>query len=159
MSKSCLLSKKIVDSLKANEFINVATCDSDMQPNVAPKFLLKIEGDDIYLGDYNIDRTWVNINFNPKVSLSIINSNTLVGYQINGLAQVVDEELKQEKLLKEFDKRKVRFSTKRVIEGVQKEKSHGDFEAAFPDRVIIYKVKAEEIIEIKPSGQLQRKKR
>ena len=72
-----------------------------MQPNVAPKFLLKIEQNCIYLGDYNIDRTWANINFNPKVSLSVMNLDTLTGYQINGLVETVDEGSDQEKLLEE----------------------------------------------------------
>lgn len=153
-----LLSKEIIGFLKTTEFINIATCDSDLCPNVAPKFLLKVEDDCIYLGDYNIDRTWVNINFNPKVSLSVINPHTLIGYQINGTVEPVDDDPLQKKLLREFDKKKTHFSTKRVIEGVKKESCHDSFEAGFPDRVIIYKVRVEEVIEIKPGGQLERKK-
>jgi len=112
-----MLSEKIVEFLKNNEFINIGTCDSDMQPNIAPKFLLKVENDCVYLGDYNIDRTRANISFNPRVSLSAMNLNTLAGYQINGAVEMVDEGREQKKLLEEFNTKKIHFSTERVIEG------------------------------------------
>lgn len=150
-----ILTTEIVEFLKNNEFISIGTCDSDMQPNVAPKFLLRVEGDCVYLGDYNIDRTWANINFNPKVSLSAMNLNTLTGYQINGSVEMVEEGRKQKKLLQEFNTRKIHFSTKRVIEGIHSEKTHRSFEMEFPERVIIYKVKVEEVIKIKPEGILE----
>lgn len=153
---NAILKKEIIEFLKTTEFINVATCDSDLCPNVSPKFLLRVDNDCIYLGDYNIDCTWANINFNPKVSLSVINSHTLIGYQINGIAETLDDDTLQDKLLKEFDKKKTHFSTRRVIEGVKKESCHSHFEAGFPDRVIIYRIKIEEVIEIKPGGQLER---
>lgn len=38
--------------LKKREFIDVASCDFTARPNVAPKFLLKLQGDFIYLVDY-----------------------------------------------------------------------------------------------------------
>ena len=154
-----MITEEIREFLKNSEFINIGTCDSDMQPNVAPKFLLKIEDDCIYLGDYNIDRTWVNINSNPKVSLSAMNLSKLTGYQINGLAEVVEEEVDQGSLLEDFNQRKIHFSTKRVIEGIHRERTHRDFEMEFPDRVIIYKIKIEEVIEIKPEGKLERRER
>ena len=153
-----VLTKKIVKFLKTNEFLNIATCSSDMQPNVAPKILLKIDGDCVYLGDYNIDRTWMNIRSNHRVSLSCIDMDTLVGYQLNGVAESIDEGLQQDNLSKLFNKKKLDFSTNRIIEGVRCGKEHRSSEMVFPDRVIVYKIRLEEVIEIQPEGTLERKK-
>ncbi|MBN3040784.1 MAG: pyridoxamine 5'-phosphate oxidase family protein [Candidatus Omnitrophica bacterium] len=153
-----MISKKIIEFLEDNEFLAVATCGQDMQPNVSAKFLLKVIGDCIYLGDYNIDRTWSNINFNPKVSLFSMDLDTLEGYQINGKAGMLDEGKIYESLIEEFNSRKINFSTKRVIESVQKEKACKQFETIFPETVIIYRIKVEEIIALKPTGQLKRQR-
>ena len=152
-----ILSDELKDFLNSNAFVSMATCDIDMQPNVAPKFFLKVKDDNIYLADYNIDRTWANINFNPKVSLSVINLENLVGYQINGFVEVLDSEALVNRLLKEFGKKKIFFSTKRIIADLHTNKAHKDFELCFPDRVIIYRVKVLEVIEIKPSGLLEQR--
>ena len=153
-----MFTKEIVEFLEKNEFIVIGTCSDDMQPNVAPKFLLKVEGDCIFLGDYTIDRTWSNINFNPKVSLSSIDLDSLVGYQINGVVELVEEGDVYESLIDEFNTKKISLSTKRVIDGVHKEKPYKEFEMIFPERVIIYKIKAKEIIKIRPTGEVERKK-
>lgn len=152
-----ILAKEIESLLESNEFINISTCGPDMQPNVAPKIILKIEKGSIYLGDYNIDRTFMNIYFNHKVSLSIMNLDTLVSYQINGLAETIDQGRTQDKLSKLFNKKKMYFSINRVIDGVRSGKKHEAFEMTFPERVIVYKIKIEEIIEIRPSGTLERR--
>ena len=153
-----IITKDIIKFLKDKEFINVGTCDFDGRPNVAPKFLLKIENDYIYLADYIIGRTWRNIKINPKVSLSTMHMGTLTGYQMNGQAEIVTRGVEYKKLVEEYREKQIRFSVARVIEGVRREKKHENFELAFPKKVVIFKIKVEEIVEIIPSGELRRKK-
>ncbi len=82
---------KAIEFLKTREFVSVATADFEGNPNAAPKFLLKVEGDFIYLIDYIIGRTWENISINPKVSLSFMDPETLFGYQINGTVDIINK--------------------------------------------------------------------
>ena len=122
------------------------------------KFILKVEGDSIYLVDYVIGRTLQNLKTNANVSLSTVNLETLVGYQLNGQAQVINKGQEYKKLIREMHARQIEFSTKRIIEGVKKQKAHTSFELTFPEHVVIFKVKVEEIVEIGPSGKLERKR-
>jgi predicted pyridoxine 5'-phosphate oxidase superfamily flavin-nucleotide-binding protein len=150
--------KKVSELLRVREFISVATSDSKGMPNAAPKFVLKLENNFIYLVDYVIGRTWENVKVNPRISLSFMDTDTLVGYQINGPVEIIDSGPEYDKILKELLQKKIDLSTKRIIEGVETGKVHGSFEVAIPDKIVILKVRLEEIVEIGTSGELKRQR-
>ena len=113
--------KEVANFLKKEKFLNIATTDLNNRPNVAPKFLLKIDNDLIYLVDYVKNTTLKNIRINPKVSISFINTDSLRGYQINGVAEVIDKGPTCIKLLREYEKKKIELSTERLIDSLRKE--------------------------------------
>ncbi len=49
-------------------------------------------------------------------------------------------------------------SIKRVIEGVTKGQAHKAYEVAVPEQFVILKIKIEEIVQIRPSGTLERER-
>lgn len=147
--------KKIGDLLKYKTFISVATADIHGRPNAAPKFLLKIENNFIYLIDHSKTRTWENLKVNPYVSLSFMDLENLIGYQINGSVQIIDKGAEYEKIYNELLRKEVDLSTTRIIEGVEKEKKHKSYEAAIPDKCGIFKIQIEEIVEIGTTGELR----
>ncbi len=153
-----MLKAKAVEFLKTREFVSVATADFAGNPNAAPKFLLKIEGDFIYLIDYIIGRTWENIKINPKASLSFMDPDSLKGYQISGAVEIIDKGKVYDQILKELSKKKLDSSIKRIIEGVYRGKRHESFEISLPERFVVFKIKLEEIVEIGPYGELKREK-
>lgn len=150
--------QKINKLLKNREFISVATCDLSGKPNAAPKLLLKLENNFIYLVDYTIGMTWQNLKVNPRVSLSAIDTDTLVGYQINGTVGIIAEGGEYDKILNEVTEREISLSTKRIIEGVSSGRKHNNFELGLSGRFVIFKVKIEEIVEIGPRGELKRER-
>jgi predicted pyridoxine 5'-phosphate oxidase superfamily flavin-nucleotide-binding protein len=142
--------------LKDREFINVATCDFEGRPNVAPKFILKTDATHIVLIDYVIGRTCANLKINPRISLSMMDLETLTGYQFNGVAEIIEKGAEYEKLIHELTLREISLSAKRIIEGIDSGKKHKSFELAFSDRITIFKVLINEFIEILPHGKLRR---
>jgi len=153
-----LLNQDIERFLRKKEFLNIATSDFENRPNVAPKFVLKVEGDYIYLIDYVIGRTYRNLKINPRVSLSTLDLDKLTGYQINGTALIIDEGTEHKRLLGQMHQRQIYFSTMRIIAGVKREKTHPSFEVTLPERVAIFKIKVEEIVEISSTGKLKRQR-
>lgn len=153
-----MLTKKISEFLKSREFISVATCDLNGRPNAAPKFLLKIEDNLIYLIDYSFSRTLDNLRINPKVSLSFMDTDNLTGYQINGSVRIIDKGQEYNNILHELRAREINLSVKRIIEGVYREKTHKSFEVAIPENVTVFKVSIEEVVEIGPRGDLKRER-
>ncbi|MCF7873345.1 MAG: pyridoxamine 5'-phosphate oxidase family protein [Candidatus Omnitrophica bacterium] len=153
-----MLTKEALNFLKGKSFINVATCGEGLRPNVAPKFLLKIENNYIYLIDYVRNTTLKNIEINSKVSISSINLDTLKGYQVNGLAEIIKKERKSiyKALLEEYEQKQIDLSTRRLIEALHDQKKSSNYEAEFPKRVAIIKIKVTEAVGISLQGNLER---
>jgi len=153
-----MISKKIAELLKEREFISVATSSLSGRPNAAPKLILKTEGNFIYLVDYTIGQTYHNLQVNPHISLSFMDLESLLGYQINGRVEIISSGPDYDSIIREIEQRQLDLSIKRVIEGLKKEKSHANFEVTIPESLVIFKVGIEEIIEISPRGGLKRER-
>lgn len=153
-----MITKKINEIIKNFVFVPVATCDLEGNPNVAPKFFLKVENNHIYLIDYVIGRTFQNLVVNPKASLAVTDRDNLTGYQINGSVEILSEGPVHDELVSEFQKKEINLSSKRIVEGVLRGEGHQNFEAAFPKKVIVFKVRISEAVEIRASGELNREK-
>ncbi|MBU0548353.1 MAG: pyridoxamine 5'-phosphate oxidase family protein [Candidatus Omnitrophica bacterium] len=153
-----MINKYLKELIESREFISLASCDLELRPNAAPKFLVKIEGDYLYLVDYIIGRTFTNLRVNPRASLSFLDSNTLIGYQINGRVEIIDAGPEYKEVLDELQHKQIDLSITRVIEGVTKGKAHKSFEVAIPEQFVILKIKMEEVVEMRPSGTLKREK-
>ncbi len=151
-----MLAKKIEEFLKHREFISAATCDLSGRPNAAPKFFLKLEHSHIYLIDYTLSKTWENLKINPHISLSFVDTEELVGYQVNGTVTIVEKGAEFQTILHELRQKAVSLSAKRIIEGVSTGKKHKSFEINIPDKFAIYKVKIAEVTEIGLKGDLKK---
>lgn len=152
------LMDKIINILKQREFVSVATSDLESQPNAAPKFLLRAEDSYIILVDYTIGKTWTNLKANPRVSLSFVDTETLLAYQVNGSVEIIEEGSEYEKMVKELHDKEVILSAKRLIEGITSGKRHSNFEVAIRKKNVFMKVSIEEIAEIGTRGEVKREK-
>lgn len=151
-----MIAKKINELIKDMDFVQMATCDMDGRPNVAPKFFLKAESGHLYMVDFVIGRTFRNLSINPRASISVVDYKNLTGYQVNGAVEVLSEGAEYEKAAKEFLDKEISLSTKRIVEGVKKGERHNSFEAAFPNRIVVFKVSIDEAVEICPGGELKK---
>lgn len=153
-----MINKDIKELIESRGFISVATCDLEARPNAAPKFLLKVETNYIYLVDYIIGKTFRNLTVNPYVSLSFFDNDTLVGYQINGQVQIVDSGPEYSAALHDLACKEIDLSATRIIDGVIKGQAHKAYEVAASKQFVILKVKVGEIVQMHPSGTLRREK-
>ena len=153
-----MITEKVRELLLLREFIAVGTSNLNGRPNSAPKFLVKIENNFIYLADFVIGNTFENLKINPKASLSFMNFDNLTGYQINGSVEIINSGQEYDKIIEELEKRKTSLTTKHIIEEIRGGGKYNEYEIAFPDRVVIFKVKIEEVVEIGPRGKLAREK-
>jgi nitroimidazol reductase NimA-like FMN-containing flavoprotein (pyridoxamine 5'-phosphate oxidase superfamily) len=154
------MDKKIIAKIKTLleyvEFLDIATADSQAQPNAAPKFLLKIEGASLYMVDCVMGKTWLNIQANPRVSIPVMDIDTLIGYRINGRAKVIDGGAQNQELLDELTNKQIKLSTERIVRNIRQEKGKRNLEVQFPDTVGMFVVEVENVVEIGPTGKLAR---
>ncbi len=147
---------KAIELIKKVEFVVLATADAAGKPNSAPKFVLKAEGLSVYLIDYSIGRTAENIKLNPRVSLSFIEMDSLMGYRLNGSAHLVLSGDIYDNCMNELREKQVDLTSKRVIEGVRKDKTFKTYELSLSADILIYKIDIEEGCVIELSGEIER---
>jgi len=151
-----IISRELQHFLENKEFVHIATSDKEGRPNVAPKFLVTVDKGAIYLADYIVGRTYRNLKVKTLVSLATIDLDTLMGYQFNGTATILEEGPEYTRIMKNMRDKQIKFSVKRVIEGVHREKKYQNFEVTFPDSTVLFKVSVKEVVAISPQGQLER---
>jgi uncharacterized protein len=90
--KSLMVSiPKVVQEFIPGKLAWVATASPDGMPNVTPKGTLKLIDDShLVFADLFSFKTRRNLLENPKVAITIADSTTARGYQIKGIAEVVD---------------------------------------------------------------------
>ena len=148
------INDKISELLGKREFVSVATATPDGEPNTAPKFFFRSKGDFIYLIDYVIGKTVINLKENPRVSVSFMDMDSLEAYRLNGTAEMIGEGKVFEKILKEWNKKLIQMATTRVIEGVQTGKKHDHYELEMGEKFIVLKIKVAHIIKVGRKGDI-----
>jgi uncharacterized pyridoxamine 5'-phosphate oxidase family protein len=154
-----MLPKELADLLEKREFISVATCDFEGRPNAAPKFVLKVEGNRIYLVDYTIGTSWRNLKINPKISMSLVDTRTLKGYQLNGTVKIMTRGKLYDRMRKEMMDKEIRLTTQHIIDEVRGQPTHETFEILISEKFIIFEVRLDEVVEMDIHGELKRNKK
>jgi len=147
---------KLSKLLRTREFVSFATADMQGQPNASPKLLLKFEKPYVYLIDYSFGRTVENLKVNPKAALSLMDLENLEGYRICGPAELIETGEEFERTAKELGKKLIQLSANRVIEGSRTGKKFSHYELEIPNKFVVIKFKAEEVLKIGTRGDLYR---
>jgi len=154
---SSLITEELRVILEKKGFVSIGTSDAKGNPCVVPKFLITVDDDFIYLADYLIGSTFENLKVNPKISVAVVDMNTLIRYQINGKAEIIDKGLEYDKLVNELRGKELNFTVERVVNGIQTGKKHKNFEVVFPNRFVVIKIRVKEIIKISSIGKLEKR--
>jgi general stress protein 26 len=148
------ITEEIARLLEKRQFVSVATAAPDGQPNTVPKFFFRAKGDFIYLIDYVLGKTIMNLEKNPRVSISFMDMDSLEAYRLNGMAKMIAEGKVFKKILQEWDKKLIQMATTRVIEGVQTGKSHGHYELEMGEKFMILKIKITHVVKVGRKGDI-----
>ncbi|MDP8266118.1 MAG: pyridoxamine 5'-phosphate oxidase family protein [Candidatus Aceula meridiana] len=145
--------KKLLNKI---QFIDVATANSDGYPNSAPKLILKIPDEFIYLVDCTIGKTWENLKRDSRVSLSFVDQESLKGYQVKGVAKIIEGDGICQQLVDDLQEKEMALTVTRLISGIRDKKRHEDFEIGMSNKFVIFKVTILEVVEIGYKGNLTR---
>lgn len=149
-----MIREKALDVLRKKEFVSIGTADKKGCPNAAPKLLLKIEKDYVYLIDYTMARTAENLKENPRASLSFMDIDNLVGYRVDGHVHLVSKGDEYDEILKELEKKLIKLSASRVIEASRTGKKNEHYELEIPDKFLVLKIEIKQVVKIGSQGDL-----
>ena len=149
---------RIIRLLENAEFLCIATRDAYGNPCVANKFLIQCRKNTLYISDFAKGKTWRNLKAYPKISVAIMDTENLVDYQINGRAVLLNPGPDLKEMTKAFSTKESRFSAKRLIEAVRKEKSQHTYQFPLPKHIVIWKIEVEEVVELGPRTELHKER-
>ena len=149
-----MIKQEALEILKRREFVSIGTADKKGSPNAAPKFLLKIEKDFVYLIDYTIARTAANLEQNPKASLSFMDIDNLMGYRLDGPVTIIKEGKEFNKIVEELKVKLIRLSADRVIKASRTGKRSKHYELEIPDKFLTIKIHVQDAVKIGSQGDL-----
>ncbi|MFH0876935.1 MAG: pyridoxamine 5'-phosphate oxidase family protein [Candidatus Omnitrophota bacterium] len=149
--------QNFVPFLTQGKFVNIGTCNLERMPNVAPKPVLHIKDDTIFLIDYVMGRTYTNLSKNPRASLSFMDESTLTGYQLSGPVTILENGEEFRELSEEFQKIKTDLLVERILLNVRAGRKSTAPQQTLPERFAVLKFKVLEIVEIASSGVLRSK--
>lgn len=150
------IKERAIELLKQREFVSLGTADKKGIPNAAPKLLLKINEDFVYLIDYTMARTVDNLKENPIASLSFMDIDDLVGYRLGGSVRLIEKGKEFNRILEELSNKLIALSAKRVIEASRTGKKNQHYELEISKKFVVLKIKIEEIVKIGSQGDLWR---
>jgi uncharacterized protein len=86
------LTQHMLQVLKQQPVVLVATSNSQGRPNVSPKGVLKILDDDrlVFVDLFSV-KTRGNLQAVPRMAAAVVDTRTYEGYQFKGRAELVDE--------------------------------------------------------------------
>lgn len=85
------LTEPMKQVIKQQPVAFVATVESQGTPNIAPRPVLKILGEDqLVWADLFSFRTWANHQANPQVAVAIVDPQTHEGYQFRGWTEALE---------------------------------------------------------------------
>lgn len=148
---------RLAPFLSQGKFVNVASCNMERMPNVAPKLVGKVDKNILYLIDYVVGRTYANLKANPRISISFIDDKSLTGYQLNGTADILEEGTEYDDLAREFQQIKTNFTVERILLNVRTGEKNAKGDIPLSEKFVIIRIKVIEVVEITSTGALRAK--
>lgn len=92
MAKLTAEMRNFIEKERDPTFVFVGTSSKDGIPNIAPKgtFITILDDETMAYADVYSQKTLENVRQNPHVTLAIISAKTFKGYQLKGLAEVIE---------------------------------------------------------------------
>ncbi|MGE5309007.1 MAG: pyridoxamine 5'-phosphate oxidase family protein [Deltaproteobacteria bacterium] len=150
-----LLSESLRQFLRTAEFLYVATVYDGGKPYVAPKFLISVECDTLFLADFVLGKTWDNLSRQPVLSLAVLNYDTLEGFQLNGTARLLRKGKEYDRLIGLLEQREISLTADRVLASLEANRKSKMVEIAFPKDFGIIRADIGDILTIGCGGKLE----
>lgn len=78
--------------IKEGNVVLVGSVDKDGNPNISPRFVLSILGNEkLLFADVFLNKTSANVKAWPKATIAILDKNTLGGFQLKGDVNEVND--------------------------------------------------------------------
>ncbi len=136
---------ELLNHLRKQQFVELATCNRDAKPHVSAELSFKICESTLYLLQHMDDPTCANLRENPFVSVATFNIVEVVGYFIYGTVEILEKGEEYEACLREWESKQTKMATDVVVENVRGEKGLKSIRFTYLSPRAFYKISIESI--------------
>jgi len=151
------ISEDIMHFFHNQEFAIVSTIDSKGYIHSSAKGIIGLEPQGkVYLIDLYRSQTLKNIENNPTISITAIDSHQFIGYTLKGKAKIVSREKIEEHIIKKWEEKVIQRISKRIRRNLKLDRTgKHQPEVNFPIPKHLIEVTIESIVDLAP-GHLKR---
>jgi len=146
------LSGGIINFFHNQGCVIVSTVDKDGFPHCACKGIVQINRNgQIYLLDLYHAKTYENLKYNPRISITAIDEHKFVGYCLKGKAEMIPEGELKSHIIKAWETRIISRLTRRLLKNIREEKGHPRHpEILLPKPEYMIVMEVEEVVDLTP---------
>lgn len=143
---------EVIGFFERQNFVIVSSLDKDGSIHNACKEIVRIEQEGrIYLLDLYLQKTYRNLNADPRISVTAVDEHSFTGYSLRGRARIFAREEADPDIVREWERKMSARISQRLVSNVRGEKGrHGHPEAKLPQPRYIIMMEVREIIDLTP---------
>lgn len=151
-----ILSQKVINFLKEQEFLTFATLNPRGKIHISIKGLIEVYPDGkLYILDLYHGRTYHNLKKNPWATVSAVDAHLFQGYALQGEAEIVNIENVDEDIHRKWEKNIARRVSRRLLRNVKRGVSSSKHpEASFPQPRYLILFRVKKVIDLAPQRNL-----
>ncbi len=146
------INRQIRQFFKSQGFTVVSTVGRDGMPHNACKGIIEISADGkVYLLDLYKQKTYHNLKYNPRMSVTAVDEHGFRGYCLKGKAKLIPREKLSPRDIAAWEAKITGRITGRLIKNIRGERSHPMHpEALLPKPEYMIVMEAGEIVDLTP---------
>lgn len=147
------LSRDIIHFFQNQEFAIVSTLNSDNKIHCSAKGIIEIEPEGkMYLIDLYRSITLKNLQNDPTISITAIDSHQFIGYTLQGKAEIVERGKIKESAIAIWEQKIIKRISNRVIKNIKVDRAgFHQPEVKFPTPKHLIEVTVESVVDLAPA--------
>ena len=138
--------------LKKQHYAIISTIDKNGAIHNSCKGIVDIDKQGvIYLLDLYKQRTYINLQFNPNIALTVVDEHQFQGYSLKGKVRIVSGEKITEDMMKAWEKKVTSRVSQRILRNIEGKKGHPKHpEILFPMPEYAIEMTVDSVVDLTP---------
>ena len=138
--------------LKKQHYAIISTIDKNGAIHNSCKGIVDIDKQGvIYLLDLYKQRTYINLQFNPNIALTVVDEHQFQGYSLKGKVRIVSGEKITEDMMKAWEKKVTSRVSQRILRNIEGKKGHPKHpEIRFPMPEYAIEMTVDSVVDLTP---------
>ncbi len=146
------ISDELIYFLKKQHYAIISTIDKNGAIHNSCKGVVDIDKQGIiYLLDLYKQRTYMNLQFNPNIALTVVDEHKFEGYSLKGKVKIISGKKITQEMMKAWEKKITSRVSQRILRNIEGKKGHPQHpEILFPMPEYAIEMTVDSVVDLTP---------